>query len=108
LLAAPSFPPPGCTGRAVPRTCGVAHAKVSFNNSPQLKLIAKVAAVLPRGGRFLFTSLSQIHSWADAITNKASISLGHDACQAALESNGFSLAGTCRDQGDSYYFTIKT
>lgn len=75
----------------------------------QRKLIAKVAAVLPRGGRFLFTAPSQICTWADAMTEQTSVSLGHDAYQAALESNGMSLAGTSRGVGDNYYyFAIKT
>lgn len=80
-----------------------------LDEETQRKLIAKVAAVLPRGGRFLFTAPSQICTWADAMTDQVSVSLGHDAYQAALESNSFFLAGTSRSVGDNYYyFAIKT
>lgn len=75
----------------------------------QHKLIAKVAAVLPRGGRFLFTAPSEICTWADGMTDQTSVSLGHQAYQATLESQGLSLAGTCRSVGDNYYyFAIRT
>ncbi len=37
----------------------------------QLKLIGKVAGILPSGGRLLFTAPSQRCSWLDAMTEKA-------------------------------------
>ena len=75
----------------------------------QRRLVAKVAAVLPSGGRLLFTAPSQSCSWADAMTGRASNSLGHEAYRNALEAEGMSLVGTRRDEGGNhYYFTQKT
>jgi 2-polyprenyl-3-methyl-5-hydroxy-6-metoxy-1,4-benzoquinol methylase len=59
----------------------------------QRRLIAKVAAVLPSGGRLLFTAPSQSCSWTDAMTERISISLGHEAYRNALEAEGMSLFG---------------
>jgi len=71
----------------------------------QLQLIAKVAAILPAGGRFLFTAPRQIHTWPDAQTGRTSISLGHEAYRAALEAEGLSLVQTYVDQGENYYYS---
>jgi cyclopropane fatty-acyl-phospholipid synthase-like methyltransferase len=70
----------------------------------QRRLIAKVAAVLPRGGRFLFTAPSQSCSWADAMTGRSSISLGYEAYRNALEAESMSLIGTQRDEGENHYY----
>lgn len=70
----------------------------------QRRLIPKAAAVLPSGGRFLFTAPSQICSWADGMTGQTSVSLGYDAYCNALESAGFSLMGTRSDEGENHYF----
>lgn len=70
----------------------------------QCRLIAKIGAVLPSGGRFLFTAPSQICSWADAMTGRPSISLGYDAYRNALETEGFSLVGTRIDEAENHYF----
>jgi SAM-dependent methyltransferase len=75
----------------------------------QCRLTAKVATVLPSGGRLLFTAPSQSCSWADVMTGRTSISLGLDAYRNALEVEGMSLVGTHRDDGDNhYYFAHKT
>ena len=75
----------------------------------QRRLIAKVAAVLPSGGRLLFTAPSQRCSWADAMTGRTSISLGYEAYRKALEAEGMSLVGTRLDEGENhYYFAQKT
>jgi SAM-dependent methyltransferase len=75
----------------------------------QRRLIAKVAAVLPSGGRLLFTAPSQSCSWADAMTGRTSISLGYEAYRKALEAEGMSLVGTRLDEGENhYYFAQKT
>jgi cyclopropane fatty-acyl-phospholipid synthase-like methyltransferase len=75
----------------------------------QRRLIAKVAAVLPSGGRLLFTAPSQSCSWPDAMTGRTTISLGHEAYQNALEAEGILLVGTHRDEGENhYYFAQKT
>jgi len=75
----------------------------------QRRLIARVAAVLPSGGRLLFSAPSQSCSWADAMTARTSISLGYEAYRKALEAEGMSLVGTQLDEGENhYYFAQKT
>lgn len=71
----------------------------------QLKLIAKVAAILPRGGRLLFTAPSESCSWLDAKTERTSISLGHDAYRVALDAEGMTLVGTYADEGQNYHYS---
>ena len=74
----------------------------------QRRLIAKVAAVLPSGGRLLFTAPSQVCSWPDAMTAQTSISLGFAEYRHALDASGMSLVRTERDGGENhYYFTKK-
>jgi len=70
----------------------------------QLRLVAKVAAVLPSGGRFLFTAPSQRWSWADAMTGRTSISLGYEAYRNAVEAEGMSLVGTHLDDCENHYY----
>ena len=70
----------------------------------QRRLIAKVAAVLPSGGRLLFTAPSQSCSWADAMTGRTSISLGYEAYRKALEAEGMSLVGTQLDEGENHFY----
>jgi len=69
----------------------------------QLRLIAKIAAALPSGGRLLFTAPGQRCSWADAMTGRTSISLGHEAYRSALEAEGMYLVGTHLDEGENHY-----
>jgi SAM-dependent methyltransferase len=75
-----------------------------LDTETQRRLIAKVAAVLPSGGRFLFTAPSQVWSWADLMTGRTSISLGYDAYQKALEAEGMSLVGTRLDDVENHYY----
>lgn len=70
----------------------------------QRRLIAKIAAVLPRGGRLLFTATQQFCTWMDAMTDRPSTSLGHDLYRSALEAEGLSLVGTQLDVGENYYY----
>jgi 2-polyprenyl-3-methyl-5-hydroxy-6-metoxy-1,4-benzoquinol methylase len=70
----------------------------------QCRLVAKVAGVLPSGGRFLFTAPSQCCSWADAMTGRTSISLGHKAYRNALEAGGMTLVRTHRDTAENHYY----
>jgi hypothetical protein len=75
----------------------------------QRRLVAKVAAVLPSGGKFLFTAPSERGSWADAMTGRTSISLGYQAYRNALEAEGMPIVGTHRDNAHNhYYFAQKT
>jgi SAM-dependent methyltransferase len=71
----------------------------------QLKLIAKVAAILPSGGRLLFTAPSEPCAWLDAMTERPSISLGHDAYRVALDAEGMALVGTYVDEGQNYHYS---
>jgi 2-polyprenyl-3-methyl-5-hydroxy-6-metoxy-1,4-benzoquinol methylase len=70
----------------------------------QRRLLAKVAAILPSGGRLLFTAPRQRCSWADAMTGRASIALGHRVYRDILEAEGMSLVGTHRDEGENHYY----
>lgn len=70
----------------------------------QRKLIAKVADALRQGGEFLFTAPRQRCSWRDAMTERISVSLGHEAYQTALEAHGMRLGGTGSDEGENYYY----
>ena len=74
----------------------------------QRLLIGKAAGALMPGGKFLFTSPSQICSWPDAMTGLRSESLGIDAYREILSANGLSLTATRLDQGGNhYYFTSR-
>ena len=70
----------------------------------QRKLIAKAAGALRQGGKFLFTAPQQRCSWRDAMTERVSVSLGHEAYEEALETNRMRLAGTDSDEGENYYY----
>jgi cyclopropane fatty-acyl-phospholipid synthase-like methyltransferase len=70
----------------------------------QRRLIRKVAAILPSGGKFLFTAPSQICSWADLMTGRTSLSLGHEAYRKALEAEHVRLVRTQRDECENYYY----
>jgi SAM-dependent methyltransferase len=75
----------------------------------QRKVIAKIAAALPSGGKLLFTATQQFCTWTDVMTDRPSISLGHDLYRNALEAEGLSLVGTKLDAGENYhYFAQKT
>ena len=71
----------------------------------QCQLITKVAAILPSGGRLLFKAPIQTCSWLDAMTGRASISLGQEAYRSALEVEGISLVGTYLDEGQNYHYS---
>jgi SAM-dependent methyltransferase len=70
----------------------------------QRRLVAKIARVLQSGGRLLFTAPSQNCSWADVMTERTSISLGHEAYRNVLEAEGMSLVGTHRDDAENHYY----
>ncbi len=75
----------------------------------QRRLLAKVAAALASGGRFVFTAPCESGSWADIMTGRTSISLGYEAYRNALQAEHMSLVGTHRDNADNhYYFARKT
>ncbi len=70
----------------------------------QALLIHKVASVLDRGGRFLFTSPQPACEWLDGMTDLPSISLGADRYAALLQAEGLALVGHRRDEGDNFYY----
>ena len=67
-------------------------------------MISKVAAVLPSGGRLLFTAPAESCSWQDAMTGRISLSLGYEAYPNALQAEGMLLVGTCVDEGENHYY----
>jgi SAM-dependent methyltransferase len=73
----------------------------------QRRLVAKIGAVLPSGGRLLFTAPRQVCSWPDAMTGRTSISLGHDAYRNTLEAEGMALVGTYVDEGENYHYSAQ-
>jgi SAM-dependent methyltransferase len=70
----------------------------------QKDLIRRVAEVLDRGGRFLFTSPAQAVTWTDILTEKASVSLGAATYKAILADAGFALAAEYDDKGGNHYY----
>ncbi len=73
----------------------------------QRGLIAKIGAILRPGGRLLFTAPSSVCSWSDGMTGQTSISLGYRAYRQALEAEGMSLTGVCRDEGGNHYYDAR-
>jgi SAM-dependent methyltransferase len=71
----------------------------------QRRLIAKIAAVLPTGGRLLFTAPRQCCTWKDALTDRPSLSLGYEAYKSALEAEGLLLVENMVDVGENYYYS---
>lgn len=78
-----------------------------LDEQAQRTLIRKACGVLRGGGRFLFTSPSQICSWQDAMTDRLSISLGRDEYRKALDAEGLSVAATFTDEGDNFYYSAQ-
>ena len=70
----------------------------------QRALIFRVAAALNPGGRFLFSSPSQLCTWADLMTGRESRSLGADAYVTILAEAGLILVGNYTDEGETYYY----
>jgi SAM-dependent methyltransferase len=74
----------------------------------QEQLIDKVARVLTRGGRFVFTAPPLPIEWSDAMTGQRSESLGADAYRRIIKVAGLELAGETEDEGENhYYMTVK-
>lgn len=78
-----------------------------LSENVQRKLITKIATVLPRRGRLLFTAPSTICRWSDAMTGPTLVSLGYRAYRKAIEADGMSLVGACRDEGGSHYYDVQ-
>jgi 2-polyprenyl-3-methyl-5-hydroxy-6-metoxy-1,4-benzoquinol methylase len=72
--------------------------------SPQRDLIRRVASALKPSGQFLFTAPEQECRWADALTGRASLSLGAAAYHETLTAAGLTVVGTYVDEGENYYY----
>ena len=70
----------------------------------QRAVIARVAAALVPGGRFLFTAPAQAVRWNDLLTRRASVSLGRDAYRSLLAEAGLQLERESTDEGGNHYF----
>jgi hypothetical protein len=67
-------------------------------------IIARVAAALNPGGRFLFTAPKETLRWVDVLTRRDSRSLGLEEYKSVLGREGLMLAGTDYDEGDNHYY----
>jgi SAM-dependent methyltransferase len=70
----------------------------------QRSLILRMGAALNAGGRLLFSSPSQVCTWADLLTGRESRSLGAEAYAAILSEAGLAVVGSYTDEGESYYY----
>ena len=69
----------------------------------QTALIAKVAAALKPGGRFLFSAPTEIGTWDDLLAGRRSVSHGAQANRNALTVSGFEQVKSREDEGGSHY-----
>lgn len=72
----------------------------------QRALIGRVAEALEPGGRFLFTAPARACEWPDAITGRASRSLGIDAYRALAARVGLEWNAAREDEGGNQYFAL--
>lgn len=70
----------------------------------QLDLPRRIAAVLPSGGRLLFTAPPRAITWRDAMTGEESRSLGAETYRRNLRAVGMSVVGEYEDEGENYYY----
>ena len=70
----------------------------------QRRLIARVAKVLTRGGRFLFTAGDKPRVWNDAMTGQESRTLAAEEYRSLLRAAGFVEIREYQDEGGNYYF----
>lgn len=70
----------------------------------QRAVIARIAAALEPGGRFLFTAPRQACDWTDSLTHQPSRSLGEDEYRRVLAEAGLGLTGQHTDSGGNHYF----
>jgi SAM-dependent methyltransferase len=74
----------------------------------QKTVIGKVARGLNPGGRFLFTSPRDPHTWNDGLTGLESISPGLEAYEQMLHAEGLIRTGEAFDEGENcYHFVSK-
>ena len=79
-----------------------------LNESDQIRLLNRVAAVLRPGARFLFTAPVEAGSWTDIGTGHSCLSLGREVYEQALGRAGFSVVGHHEDEGQNHYYEAET
>lgn len=72
----------------------------------QARLIARVAAALKPGGRFLFTAPQQPCEWSDVLTGRNSVSLGADEYRRLIEVSGMTVDREVDDEGQNHYYFV--
>lgn len=74
----------------------------------QRRMIERVANILARGGRMLFTSCAGTEPlvWKDAMTGLESRSLGSEEYRRQLSAVGLSVISEYEDEGRNHYFDV--
>jgi SAM-dependent methyltransferase len=70
----------------------------------QQRVIQRIADILVRGGRLLFTSPAETSVWNDAMTGLESHSLGAEEYRRQLLAVGISISSEYEDEGQNHYF----
>jgi SAM-dependent methyltransferase len=73
----------------------------------QALVIAKVAAALDPGGRFLFTAPREPVDWLDAMTDRPSQSLGAQTYERLLRDAGLTWVADALDEGENHYYVVE-
>lgn len=73
----------------------------------QRAVIARVAAILNPGGRFLFTAPTQLWTWHDLTTRRLSLSLGAGAYREMVAHAGLVLVAEHDDEGGNHYYEAR-
>lgn len=78
-----------------------------LDEAAQRAVVARVAAALRPGGRFLFTAPWQTATWVDPTTGCGCRSLGRAEYEALLASAGLVVDGTAVDEGGNHHFSAR-
>jgi SAM-dependent methyltransferase len=73
----------------------------------QPRLLARLAAALEPGGRFLFSAPTQVCTWTDVLTGRASHALGAEAYARILANAGLQLESIDADEGGNRYYNAR-
>jgi len=73
----------------------------------QVAVIHRMAKALRPGGCVLISAPLQACSWTDALTGRASESLGEERYQSLFEQAGLSRMGEWTDEGGNHYFDLR-
>jgi cyclopropane fatty-acyl-phospholipid synthase-like methyltransferase len=72
----------------------------------QRTVIRRVASALAPRGRFLFTAPTQVATWTDLTTGRASISLGDSEYRRRLSDAALEVAGELVDEGENHFYDV--